>query len=306
MCNGNNNRYNRSALRYMMYNPLLWGNITLRRTGKSVGQWVFFEHPSKPSDVEIQYGVVEPMYGDDYGRQIQYELIRRLDIQGSTRPQDTYRFSNTCVCGICGNPMCVASTNTKGRRKRKSRYIDGKIQYGLYCSHRYRIIERGERCANTLAYQDTLEMEWDKIFAYLLSGKQLSSYLQEPNTDEPNVNTIEREIQKINQQIQTLIYEQSLASESAQPIYRHQIMKLSERLSIIEDALRMESYKQSQSISLQELEVLLVDSFWDLPDVKINQTLKSILGDYRLVVVHDKVVGIKLRTRSYKMYRKTP
>jgi hypothetical protein len=299
ICAPNGNYYAQATLRYMMYNPLLWGNVSMRRTGKKIGEWVFYDHPTRPDNLNIQYGVVEPLLTGEFAGRIRDELIRRFDMLGSRRPHLSYRFSDTCICGLCGARMNVASSWSKTRPSRKVTYYanSGVFQYGLICPFRYYTKNPDDhRCPNKFIHHEALEHAWNQLIEHMLGGKKLSDYLVIPDEERVTADTdyIRLQIEKTQAQIATLIYEQSLAPESAQAIYRQQIVNLSDKMAGLENSLKTALYAQRQSTSDFNLDDIKVEAFWDLPDREINQILKSLLGDYRLEAIGDEIVGMKL------------
>ncbi|HRF97317.1 MAG TPA: hypothetical protein PLZ51_19045 [Aggregatilineales bacterium] len=130
-------------------------------------------------------------------------------------------------------------------KKQKETHSKRFIPYGMRCSNRYPAQVNQEPCTNTIIYQDTLEEAWRGLFEKVLDDQPLWTYLSLPENAVSNVAQIERELSTLESQIHSLIREQSLASDSIQGMYREQLGKLSERLSILKNSLKIETEKRA-------------------------------------------------------------
>ncbi|MCL4254252.1 MAG: hypothetical protein KJ043_10790, partial [Anaerolineae bacterium] len=299
-------RYN--GLHYRMYNPLIWGNLAdgRHKYKYSIGEWIFYDHPSKPEGINMVYGVLEPVYEGKFATDIRNELICRIGAKGKTRAKDIYRFSNMCICGVCGGNMTVASRQAPKSQYgeyRKFRLTDyGTAQWGLVCLRRYQQTLTGERCCSSTSaiYQDTLEKFWASLLDWMAEGKPIHTYFDPNNLKNlPFISPIDvnAEIQKTESQIQTLIYQQSLAPEVTQKMYRDKIFQLSEHLQTLQEqynAIVEESRYMNNHITLETIQSIRIEDIWVWEDIRINRFLKSILGRNRLIVINGEVVGMKI------------
>lgn len=299
--------YAHRSVYYRMYNPIIWGNIAMNHYRYPVGEWVFYPHSSKPLAVDIQYDVIPPLYTGEFARELRAELIRRIGFRGKVTPSDTYRFSNLCVCGVCGSNMSVASRpapkrgyiRTQNDKLSRYRITDyGIVQWGLKCRNNVAFTLDGERiCSNTPIYQITLEQYFTQIFEQVLSGRSLADLVQLDRVnsfDVPSVD-INVEIRKIEGQMKTLITQQSLAPDNAQSFYQEQILQLSDQLRLLREMYNtsVQIDKHANGLDAERLKQVRLDAIWDLPDLEINRFLRQGFANHRVVVMGNSVVGIK-------------
>lgn len=304
--NRTGNLYDINAIYYRLYNPIIWGNLANGRTKYPVGEWVFYDHPSKPKGLVIEYGVTPPIYDGRFAHDVRDELIRRLDIRGKSKPSSSYRFSAMCVCGICGNSMAVASANPRTHGVKPNTYggryrvtDEGRIQWGVTCQYKYKKDVNGNRCTGNFIKQEALEAFLTQLMYYMLDGKPMSDYFNPDDLLSPNEPTIEQittQIEKAREQIRVLVRKQSLAPESVHDIYQSEILKLSDQILEWDSSLVHLETRQRDMNLIDEYakENMQVENFWNLSDLEINQMLKGLLRDYRLVILNNEVIGMKL------------
>lgn len=296
--------YCTSAIYYRLYNPIIWGNLATGRTKHRVGEWVFYDHPSKPPDLFIEYGVTPPVYNGKTARDVRDELKRRLEIRGKRHPSSGYRFLGICDCGVCGHNMVVASTKAPKHGVNHETYPryqltdTGRLHWGLTCQYRYHKTIDGNICTGNSIKQVALEKFFTELIYYMLDGKQLSDYFQHPDApvNEPNIEQVASQIKRAREQIRLLIRKQSQAPESVQDIYQGEILHLSDQIENLEMSIRYLEASRADTDPIQAYinSDMRVEDLWELSDLEINQLLTGLMGDYRLIILGNEVVGMKL------------
>lgn len=281
----------------LMLNPLLWGHNARGHTHhpERYGRWVFDESYPAPDGIKVVRNVVQPVYTGEQAEQLKAELHRRADLHGRARPYNTFRFSGLFLCGECGHAM-VVRTKTGG------------LQTGLRCAVIYQsfLNDSGtryeHRCSqNLLTPRRYLQSFMNDYLAELLRGETPMLAQQQAKPTESQLHQVEAEIATVDQQIMTLITEQSLASAAAQPLYRQRVETLAEQLNNLKHrALELKHAvlaEKKQTISrtraLEEIRGMTLAAFWELPDRQINQYLKRIMGRNRFVIYDRQVVDIR-------------
>lgn len=281
----------------LMMNPLIWGHNSRSHTHhpQHFGRWVFDESYPVPEGIKVARNVVPSVYTGELAERLKAELHRRMDLRGRARPHDTYRFSGLFVCGDCGHGM-VAMSKPDGRRTGvrcttiAKKYLNGSnTRYQKNCSQKLMTPTR------------YLQPFMEAYLEELLEGEPPRFSTMQPKPTEKEWHQVEAEIATVEQQIATLITEQSLASAAAQPLYRQRVELLAEQLNILKTrslelkhaVLTEQKQTANQARALEEIRAMTLEAFWQLPDRQINQYLKRLLGRNRFVIYDRQIVDLR-------------
>lgn len=287
--------FGRLAFLNLIASPTFWGHTALYRHRRGAGHirglhlWVFDETEPVPDGVVVYRNSIPPVWTGDFADRIKAELRRRHSVVGGRTPAYTkHRYSGVFVCGSCGGPMSVA--------------IQEKRVRGVRCSRKasdYRTSTCKETMYTSIAYLDEAV---EKLITAWLEGQSLE--ILHPN-DQENTHAIEtsdrleNEIKTVEQQLDRLIYEQSLQPESAQGRYRTVIGNLSDKLEVLKasalkasvEAEKARIVSRTQNAAFEDIQKMTLEGFWALSPQEINQYLHRILGNRRLVILNKKIIG---------------
>lgn len=293
-------RYSTGRLYYMIYNPRTWGhnaegysNSAGDTSRRWSGRWIFDEYDSDgnpvpvPDDVFIARNVIPPMYEGELAEQLKAELRRRMKIRGNRGPNTTWKFSGLFICGSCGYSMTVVSKHG--------------IRRGMRC---YRAFYKDpeQRCqgGNRLPIKAVALQEFvHEQLEHMLNNTDIAFFDHNTPHIVSELEMVQDNIHKTENQIDRLIAEQSDAPDSIQSRYRRQIANLAERLEQLQEqesklaqaTNRKQHIEVSRRQTLEEIRDMTLEKFWDLPDAQINQHLHRLLGELRFVVVDRQVAG---------------
>ncbi|MBZ0279388.1 MAG: recombinase family protein [Anaerolineae bacterium] len=276
-----------------LHNPWFWGHSARLHTRhpEQHGQWVFNEAVPLPEGIKVARHKAPAVYTDELAERIKAELTRRMDIRGRANSFDTYKFSRIARCGECNGSMSVCVKH--GRRR------------GLLCGKASKLGLHGERlCYQTrMIAEEKLQPIVHTMLETMLSGKTpdiMQPHNQKSEAAQARLANMETEITAAGTQMRTLIVEQSKAPEAAQPYYREQIQTLAQRIEILKQnhsSLKHSLLSEARAIevqkrTLEEIRGITLDGFWECPDREINQYLRRLLGNKRLVVRDTDVTGM--------------
>lgn len=116
--------------------------------------------------------------------------------------------------------------------------------------------------------------------------------------DNQTLSTLHTKQQQLTAQIERLLSEQSLAADGLQSHYRTMLSRLAEEQSTVQERItaleqaqqKAQSSQYSRTAALDDVRAIGLDSFWQQPDMKINQVLHRLFGLKRLVVLNGRVV----------------
>lgn len=274
--------YGATTLHHLMYNPMTWGNMGLNHSyygaNPQTGRYIYDDDAPVPDGVIIVRGVVEPIWRGALADDLKAELRRREEMaNGRAKPSTTYRFSRLAVCGACGWGMVTMVVH--GKRK------------GLICAQSKKSLQYCSQGRYVSA-----EAVQAFIVAYVQQLQQFDAPLPQPQRP-----TLEDEVRRIEAQIDRLLEEQSLAPSALQERYRKKLADLGERLDTLHTQqqashiAQQREWRQSND-ALHVLPEIAAEGFWERPDVEINQALKRLMGDTRLVVMDKQVTGVRIKT----------
>lgn len=298
--------YNSTTLYYVFSNPMFWGHMARRHSKTERSAWIFDEDAPVPDGVTIERNVIPPVYTGDLAEQVKAEFRRRTLMTGRAKSNTTYRYSRVFVCGKCGIGLAVKTSH--GRR------------IGLRCSNALLYGRAFKGCDQQLVTEARL----NEIAREFLEKRLESRDLWQPTTEETSASDAAqsqyaestKELSQIEAQIGTLIAEQSRAPEAAQPYYRQQIEGLSHRAKKLKQAVERLEVKvteaerrvKEETQTADEIRQMTLDGFFNLTDVKINQYMHRLLGDWRIVLVDGEPIGfrkaVKRKTRGGWLRRK--
>jgi hypothetical protein len=290
----NGKPYSQNSMWYFVMNPMFWGHNSRNYSDKKRGAWIYDESAPMPEGVKIERNVLPAVWDEQTAAKVRAELNRRVDLRGRAKPSSTYRFSRLCVCGACGSLLVNHSYAGKTRRY-------------LKCATRfnYHNLRKPMTCRQISIRREKVQDAFTQILEKRLQGETHDLFRHASNTFDAvaQISEVEKNIQMVEVQIDTLINEQSVAPESVRARYRDRIAELGERLDILKaNRLRLVSQSKEQvkhveeeEMAMEEIRQLGIEAMWTLPDRKINQLLRSILGRYKLVVLDGRVVGVTIR-----------
>jgi DNA invertase Pin-like site-specific DNA recombinase len=286
--------YAPGQLRHCVLTPQFWGHTarhwyTPARTRNDY-EWLYDESARVPDGVLMFRNTCPPVYTGELAARVKAELKRRRDIYGRRRPNTTYRYSGLIRCAECGSTLAVRAN--RGKR------------YGVMCVPGSRPLTRRSACSQrNFVRQPYLDAYFAAILEKLLEGDLPDILAQQ--TEAPAVPAsvalvdVQAEAERLHRQIERLIMEQASAAESIQPIYRQQLQALADRLTILDnEAHRLKHRAQSeqaltevQTLTIDEIRAMTLEAFWKLPEHEINQRLRILLGNHRLVASDGKICG---------------
>lgn len=282
--------YSSATLYALVMSPMFWGHTFRNTTRRQMrGRWIFDDDCPPPEGVTVWRHTIPAVYAGEQAEDVKAELRRRMDMRGRTRPHDTYRFAGLFVCGECAGALVVY--NKRGKR------------LGLRCRRAGSTLNsRRHACSQHGLVREDYLVDWwtdalDKLLRHILPDA-LKDERGEPEWM-PALEHLRADIEQVERQIDTLIAEQANAPPSVQERYRQYLAALAARLDILRRrelemrsaATRRARDEAAASVSLDEIRAITLEYFWQLPDRRINQILRRILGERRLVVLDKKIVG---------------
>lgn len=279
--------YSSRTLYSLVLNPLFWGHTSSGYHTASKGRWVFDPDYPAPEGVIIHHNTVPPVYQGEVAEAVKAELIRRMSIRGHASPLNTYRFSGLFVCGTCGYTM--------------TSYVRAGERAGLCCATQYREIRSGVTCKQWRFKDEAIRPYMDTLLRQLLDGMPLP--FESDQADDSRLELLTADQARLEGQVDLLIHEQSLAPVAVQERYRSKVMTLSRQLEQLEaeiartkEAARDRSRVQTQRTQvIEDIRETTLEGFWQLPQRQVNQLLRRLLGDYQLVALNKKIIGMQKR-----------
>lgn len=282
----------------VLFAPMFWGHLARKGVDvtkdytRQVSHWLYDESIPVPAHVQLKRDVFPAVWTGETRRLVVAELIRRRDsIRGRASGTETHMFTGLCRCGECGYAMRTIPIY-KNRRKPQ----DG---YTLYVNCRSNTLY--SNCHNTgyLPYK-RVQAFIETLLKAVLEAANVDTVLV-PAFDTSPVTMLETEFSSLSARLDTLITEQSSAPLIAQPRYRQQIEQLSHRMEIIQRELtslhsaqqRNQREHQDRSRAIEELRGIALSTFWQKPTREINQTLKLLLGELRIVIKDKQILGLR-------------
>lgn len=284
-------RYDKTVIKRLMYSARTWGHGEFNRTGKKRGAFTLLAEPwcsgrgEPPPDVYFKRDVCEPLWAGSEREAMIDELERRFyAIRGGARPNNTYTFSQLCVCEECQKNMAVQITH-----KPTGDYCYMKCTYG----------RQHQGCSNNLA------VRFDKIHDFITNYIEwLLIYPNDKLTDDPpakrsRLAAIEKDIAKADERINN--WENSLGEvhRGSRASLLNKIEAENERRDKLyaerdrlERAAREDVHtEQSRQQGLADIRKYGVAWFWDQPSTTVNQTLRKLLGNRRVLCNGGDVAG---------------
>jgi DNA invertase Pin-like site-specific DNA recombinase len=293
---GRDNRpYSELFMNNMFYRPIFHGHSAWRILSKTrhnranVGCWMFDLTEPPPEGVYLFPNTHEPYYSGETMDAIQAELKRRREIRGRMSPRSTSRFSGLLICGDC-EYMLVYYSNRRSfwAYHCKTHYHDRTTQLNVNCTNTQYISMRKIREWLTPKLQMVIE---DKSLASLFIRT-------EGNDDSRLIDALRMEIAELENEARELIRKR--VPEPLRTLHEDELSKVAETLSIkqarlaeIERRVKQKAgVTSTQQHALMTLSKYNIDEFWNLPDREVNQILRGIFGDYRMVVMDGAIQGI--------------
>jgi DNA invertase Pin-like site-specific DNA recombinase len=275
-----NKPYSSGYMRKVLYSPVFWGHTATIPDRLTAGGWVYDETQTPPDVVTIAYNQHEPMYTGVLAQDIKAELNRRAALVGHASPQNTAALSGLMVCGECGYSI-----------------VNRKSDWGAYyrCNTPRRT---GGGCGQRKHVREDRVFAWlDRIFTVML---ERGVFEFEPRQDAAakEYQAYSAEIEQLETDLRQLIQNQTRAPESAKVYYTSEINRVAQRLEVARNTLRKlentlkSRVSQDRESTLLELKTKSLAWFWEQDGRYINQTLRKILGDKRIVIKDGDVIGI--------------
>lgn len=283
--------YDKVIVKRLMYSARTWGHGEYNRTGKKRGTFTLLAEPwctgrgEPPPDVYFKRDVCEPLWTGSEREAMIDELERRFyAIRGGARPNDTYPFSQLCVCEVCQKNMAVQITHKP---------------FGDYCYMKCAYGRQHLGCSNNLAVRfDKIQDFLTDYIEWLLTHPN-ERFADDPPAKRSRSTAIEKDIAKASQRIdnwQNSLGEihigsraELLAKINAETKRRESLYEEQNRL---ERATREEAHTaQSRQQALTDIRTYGVVWFWSQPTTTINQTLRKALGSRRVLCNGGDVAG---------------
>lgn len=300
--------YGDNVMYYFLHHPLTWGVTAhgYHRRGQRtfLGTWTFDEGEPPPEGVNVNRGLVPPVYTGEQGEALKAELRRRKGMEGTRRPATTSAFSGLFMCGGCGYSMVVL-TNDYGR--------GGRTPYALRCNSTRNHFHYRPDCDQTKNVPIARVREYlDTLLRELLETRDLSALVPEAKTTETELARLALDIHAAAAALDNLIDLQAAAHPSTQAAYQRRIDAAGQQLEALQRRQReLKSQQQRQRAAWHTAGVVLdtiagtIDHFWEQDEVQINQTLDRLLGSRRLVILNGEVIGAKEKPPRRKLKQKS-
>ncbi len=296
-----NGKAHRSNMFYeLLYTPTFWGHMARgysysSSNGNQRGAWIFDESVPIPDDVHIARDVIPAVYEGETANAIKAELYRRMDIGGSRKPKNTYRYAGLCVCGACGSSMSVYSKPTHG------------VQ-GLRCPRTYSSTIEGKCTQPYLTPKDYLQDQMQVFLEAVIEGVNPEIFHKNEQVDDsiPKLKKLIEKREKIETEMRTLITEMRQATDTAKQYIRDEIDKISKQIERINEQIQTlhrtieeHTYMSAEETrTIEELKRLTLECFWKLPDREINQWLRRLMGKNKFVILDREIIDIREKPRK--------
>lgn len=284
-------RFDKTVIKRLMYSARTWGHGEFNRTGRKRAMFTLRSETwvtgrgQPPPDVFFKRDVCEPLWSDQELEDMKDELERRFyAIRGGARPNDTYAFSQLCVCEVCNCHMIVQVLHNHGNEYRYVKCPDGRKHLN---------------CTNNLAVtfdkvQDFLTVHIENLFAH-----PESVGVESTHTKRSRIPTIEKDIERATKRIDN--WQESLGDThiSARAELQAKINAETQRRDVLrterarlELASREEAHTaESRLHALDSIRESGLSAFWQLPTTTINQSLRKLLGNRRVACNDGEVTG---------------
>lgn len=290
----------------LIFNPMTWGHICIgykspnraHKKSRTIGLWVMDDTEPLPEGVEMHRNVVPPVFEGETAERIRAEVRRRsLAIRGHAKSGETQRYTGLFLCGRCGRYMsCYYNRN---RRER-----------GIRCGSAYRVQRGAPMCTEKrnigIGY---LNQYVNAVLVDFLNGVEPELFRVNQPRDvsaAEQLADVEADIAVLENQIERLIYEQSLQADRTQDYYRRIIQTTSERITIFQnEAIRLRAAASIEvgrdrdlTLAIEDIRRIGLENFWKLPDGEINRILHRIMGKRRFVMIDKKIKRLALAPRA--------
>lgn len=299
--------YGDNIMYYFLHHPLTWGITTYgvnRKSNRSnfLGRWTFDDSEPPPPEVDVFRDTVTPVYQGEQADALRAELIRRKDMVGRRRPDNTTAFSGLFICGKCFYTM-VVRTNDYGRARR--------TPYALQCNSSRNHFQFRPDCDERASVSIKRIREYvETLLVQMIETRDLSLLIPEAKNLEQQIALVQAEASELRATLDNLIRLQAGAHVSTQTAYQRTIDETGQQLERVERAVRrLQSEQQRQRAERQTAGAALDaiaaygDDFWGLDEAVINQLLRRLLGPYRFVVIGGEVQGVMIKPSNQR--RKT-
>jgi prefoldin subunit 5 len=278
-----------------LHNPMFWGNNARHfksgGNGAKTDMWVFDPDMPAPDGVEIYYNTHEPVYKDEIAEKVKAELRRRrLAIRGTNRPDRSHAFSGLFVCAKCGYTLVY-----KGNK--------GYPSYG--CNSRHWQNEKRSDCDERKSLPAWKIQKWlDARLSEMMEIGEPTIFMADTSNEidfyNRRISDLRKEIDDISDKIRRIVRVQAtVETDAAREIYAEEVNKFGKQLQKMRDNLsQLERAKPSSNVlegqvkAFKEIQEISLDSFWELPEVEMNQLLHQVFGTRRLAVKNGEIIGV--------------
>jgi DNA invertase Pin-like site-specific DNA recombinase len=279
----------------LVMRPLFWEHMAYfhcnkeSKNGYKGGRWVYDETEPVPEGTVMFRNTHEPVWTGELADRIRQELDRRSEhIRGRAKPYNTHILSGLVICGECSAFMSVFAE---------------KNYRGIFCPASKAKATLRHRCNNRGLTNQRKIIQLLNAYLEQMLHENTTEIFIEHATDLPNLKQrimqLESEIEKLEDQVRMVIRRQMNAREEIQHIFDEEVNKLSDQLKIVREArarlqgeaLAVQHNSVAQQVTLEELEKLTLERFWQSESRYINQVLHRLMGKRRLVVLGGKVFG---------------
>lgn len=287
----NGRPYSVDTIRRTFLNPIFWGHTYTypyakgRRFRLPTAPYILEEGHEVPEGVSIFYNKFLPVltgpYQDypDFGAAVKDELIRRMTLSGNTRPHSTSMFADLIVCGECGASMSAANERTAWKC-----YSIWQTRTG--CNQRKQVSK-----AKVMTYVN-------RLLTQVLDGEWPPE--RKGPTAEERIDSLTKNIEGYKKQIRTLIQKQARVEEDSDlsTLYDEEIRTLNKKLKRVQDERDgiarepFDAQRITREFTIGQLRNMQRDAFWSLPELQIQQHLKAILGEYKLIALNGEIVRV--------------
>jgi hypothetical protein len=282
-------------MKNVIHNPYFWGHIgrwyhsPKHPNGCATGAWLWDENEPMPEGVSIWRNRCEPVYTGELADRVKAELNRRREVVGNNpRRLQVNRFAGLCLCDACGYTFTYF--RRYGYVYLRCNCATSRIKYSVVCNQ-YRSIRA-----------DRLQIVVHDLLLQILEAESPNTVFA-PNADTERL-VLENRLAQLDQTIADerkraarLIDKQASAPASLADTYDAEIFRVGERLELLKNeraqvAAQTPRERPQQGRTLADVKAMGLDHFWAQDDVKINQMLLALFGDYRLLIREGQVVGI--------------
>lgn len=280
-------------IRSLLSNPWTWGHASIFHNtdrvphGQSTNQWLFDPDIPVPSHLTIHWHTHEALFPGELGDRLKAEMrLRGLVVRGRGTAKSTM-FAALVVCGWCGTTM-VRNAGIKHAYPR------------LRCQLNLRRNRKADCPSPGIRTAGLPEWRVQKYVQGLLDDMLAHN---SPVLDTPaqidydaQIRQAKTEIDTLRQEIGNLIARSASSSASIGDLFQQQIDERTRRIEALDALLlRLEAkqatqHPRSQADAFDFLKQHR-DDFWTLPAPDINRILHALLGNVRLVVKGNQVIG---------------